>query len=791
MSSAHVAGRRSAAVPNLVRFVVFLLTAMSIAAEAAAPGIPGPSVTDVVEFTRLVAPMSSDEAQLRRQVSPDGSQAFIVTRKANTRTDRNRYEIMLLDLRPQRLEQGQYAPPVVVATLEPEVDDFAGYSSVGDLRWAGNRTILFRGRLRDALYQVFAVDTVTRALTQLTFSATDVVNYEVTENLQVVLYRARVHNPPLKDGRRSVVVGNQSFRSVTHGQDIVAAQVKKFQYYVAEKGSARHPRALGEVVDDYTPFPIMSLSPDGQWALLPHSEPLRQAAWTRDYPLVARVSKKYGFSQSIDPLGYFSRPESYAPMRLLAYRVADGSTQAVLDAPEGGTPKDLPRLLWQSDSQSVVFAGTHIPIEGEGQQRATAAHIVEYWPSTGRWEVISAVQDRVLDAWRVSQDAFVAVDEAGKRLFQRTAGGGWQAVEATSLSPESVGGEPSGWSLRIRQSLNTPPDIVAEGPAGRTVPLTRLNPQVSAAWGTMSTYDWTDVRGRAWKGGLLVPQGYQRGARRGLVIQTYGFTPHNFYLDGSNFSEVLTSAFAGRAFLQADLLVLAFPTGPSTGAAPDSRGRLVAFTEGVRAAIDKLVGEGVVDRDRVGIIGWSATGERVLNQITFTDTPIRAATIADGDANTQYSVAVHYGLNDGITDRKSSFNGGFAAGDTLANWVRNDPSLHTNCITTALRIEKYGPMVANNWDVYAWMRRQYKAVEKVVIPHGTHALMTPSERMVSLQGNVDWFRFWLADGERQEPFLMGESDETLREQYRQWREMAELKAIDDAKPMCARKAEGL
>jgi hypothetical protein len=60
--------------------------------------------------------------------------------------------------------------------------------------------------------------------------------------------------------------------------------------------------------------------------------------------------------------------------------------------------------------------------------------------------------------------------------------------------------------------------------------------------------------------------------------------------------------------------------------------------------------------------------------------------------------------------------------------------------------------------------------------------------MVSLQGNVDWHRLWLAGEERTEPFLMGESDERLKDQYRRWHQMAELKAADDAKPGCPRRA---
>lgn len=792
MSSALAAGRPRATGRNLVRLLLQPILAMALttgaAAAASAAAGTGPSVTDIVEFTRLMAPAASSEEQLRRQVSPDGTRAFILTRRANTRTDRNRYDILLLDLRPQRLATGRYEAPVSVASLEPVVDDYSGYGSVNDLRWAGNRTIVFRARLRDELYQVFQVDTATRALTQLTFSPTGVIAFATSDDLHTVLYAARVNNPPLKAGHRSVVVGNQSFRSVMQGQNEPMAQVLRFRYHVAERDRARKPRTLGtDVFELITPYPLMSLSPDGRWAVLPHDEPQRHQGWIRDYPLVAEATRQFGPGLITDPLSYYSRRSGYAPMRLLAYRVSDGMPQAVVDAPDSGTLRAMPQLLWQGRGRSLIVAGTHLPLRADRPAHSPSAHIVEYWPESGRWQAIAEMAGRVNDARWVSQDEFLASDDNGRRHFRRLAGGRWGEVEAPAAEPDAAGSERSVWALRIRQSLNTPPEIVADGPAGASVPLTRLNSQVSPAWGSMKAYDWTDAGGRQWKGGLLVPAGYQPGARLPLVIQTYGFHPDHFYLDGANHAERFTSAFAGRAFLQAGLLVLAVPVRAATGVPAEERERMGAFIQGVRGAIDALVADGTVDRERIGIIGWSATGERVLNQITFTDAPIRAATIADGDSNTLYSSAVLYGFSDYTDIRKERANGGRTAGPA---WIRNDPSLHTDCIKAAVRIENYGPLVGNNWDIYALMRRQYKAVEMIVLPKGTHGLHTPSERLLSLQGNVDWFRFWLTGGERTQPYLLGESDETLREQYRRWRQMAELKQRDDARPTCARKAEG-
>ena len=102
-----------------------------------------------------------------------------------------------------------------------------------------------------------------------------------------------------------------------------------------------------------------------------------------------------------------------------------------------------------------------------------------------------------------------------------------------------------------------------------------------------------------------------------------------------------------------------------------------------------------------------------------------------------------------------------------------------------MRIETYGPWVLNNWDIHALLRRQYKPAEMVVLPGGTHNLGRSSDRMISLQGNVDWYRFWLKGEERSELVLPGEHVETLRQQYARWRQMAELKTVEDRKPRCS------
>jgi len=766
------------------------LYVVAVAGVQADPLPLGPGVQQLVEFTRIVTPRSNDADALQALVAPGGEQAFIVTRRAEVDTGRNLYQILLLDLNPAQLAAGRPLPPQALLTVAATQDENYAEPFVRQVRWADAHTLVLLANIGDAPAQVYRLDVRTRALTALTQEALPIVSFAVSRDLRRVVYAVQVPNSPLRGGAASVVVGNQSFWAVKFGQTDLRSQDRQYRYFVADGGAERPARALGEVFAEANGAePVVSLAPDGRWALLPHYEPARQLSWAARYPLVAGLTTRIGPSLRIDPLGYFSRPSGYVVRRMLAWRLDDGQPQTVLDAPDdalpGGGQRRMDRL-WQGDGQSVVLAGTHLPA-GQDGAAPTGSHIVEYWPDSGRWAVIAALAGRLQQAHAVADGHIEVVDGERRRAFLRRTDGRWQEVAAAAGAAA-----PKGWRLRLDESLNRPPDIVAEergATSGRVLRLTTLHAQFDAAsWGAMQPYTWHDVKGRRWDGGLLLPSGVRQGGPHPLVIQSYGFSPDRFYLDGPNEGGGFTSAFAGRAFLRHGILVLAMPWRAASGAPDEERGAVLAFNDGVRGAVDALVAKGLVDPARVGIIGWSATGERVLNLVTFSDLPVRAATMADGDANTLFSMAVTYGANDNLWVRAERINQGQPYGATLESWVRNDPSLHTDCVRAALRIETYGPWVLNNWDLYALLRRQYKPAEMVVIPGGAHALSRPAERMASLQGNVDWFRFWLQGEARTEVLLPSETAESLSDRRFRWLEMAALQHADAARPRCSRPA---
>lgn len=747
----------------------------------------GPSVRDVVEFTAMVQPDNNSSEALRQQVSPDGTRAFIVTRKAIVASDRNRYEILLLRLSPDVLATQKPGAPEVVFSFETDKDPYYADPAIEQVRWRDNQTLLFLGRMTDAQQQVYRLDLSTRGLQQLTHASTPIVSFAASDDLKRIVYAAQVPNPPLKDGARSFVMAGQTVWSAKFGQNRLQSQNRKYGFFVAEAGSPQ-PRALGEPFGEANiGTPLASISPDGRWALLPHYEPQRTLEWSRQYPMLGEVVGTFGPAVHNDPLRYYSGANVQTARRMTVWRLDDGLEQTVMDAPDDALPGGAQERLdhmWQGGGSSVVLAGTHLPL-GVGGTASTASHVIEYWPDTARWVVIAQLAGR-LDRLQLLPDGFAVIDGDHRREFRRT-GAGWEEISNAAQSHES---SPTNWTLSVRESLNVPPDVFAESPAGRAVRLTTLNPQFDpATWGVMKPYTWRDAKGREWRGGLMAGEGDDGSKPMPLIIETYDYSPDNFYLHGPNRSSRSgTSAFAGRAFVRDGFLVLAMAKNPQNVALKRDQSLFRMFNDGIRGAVDALVKEGRVDPARVGIIGWSTTGERVLNLVTFSDLPIRAATLADGDANTLFFYTLTYGLTDSAWGWFEKMNEGLPFGSRRANWLKNDPALNTDCVNTALRIESYGVPIYSNYDIYALLRRQFKPVEMVLIPGGAHSLSLPSERMVSLQGNLDWYRFWLKGEARAEPYLAGETVASLQAQYVAWRQMETMKAANDKLPRCDRES---
>ncbi|NYF51644.1 prolyl oligopeptidase family serine peptidase [Tunturiibacter gelidoferens] len=204
---------------------------------------------------------------------------------------------------------------------------------------------------------------------------------------------------------------------------------------------------------------------------------------------------------------------------------------------------------------------------------------------------------------------------------------------------------------------------------------------------------------------------------------------------------------------------------------PDGIGEAAFHMDVWDSAVAKLVSDGMVNPEKVGIIGFSRSGWYTEFILSHSKTRYRAATVAD---NVQYSLGEYWLLHSDSTIRGwETIYGGPPYGATLPNWLRYSISFNIDKIHTPLLMEEMGYGITDdneqtpplnlmqNYELFTGLNRLGRAVELYYYPYEQHQPDHPQARLESLQRNLDWYSFWLLGSEREMP--------ADREQYDRWR----------------------
>jgi len=264
-------------------------------------------------------------------------------------------------------------------------------------------------------------------------------------------------------------------------------------------------------------------------------------------------------------------------------------------------------------------------------------------------------------------------------------------------------------------------------------------------------------------GGLVKPPGYRHGDRYPIVIQTYGFDPNVFLVDGNHGQ---TTAYAARPLASRGLLVLQLATTDSDSAripAGQPSAENDRFVYALEGAIDELNRRGLIDPARIGLIGFSREGMHVEYFLAFSKYRIAAATISDSVSATPFCYCEMFGqpFPGMATTESNDVIGAALLGKGVSRWIDRSAIFHLDQITAPIRFEHIGTsFVPCHWDMYALLSRYGRPTEMIHIPGDEHILRTPMARVVSQEGNVDWFDFWLKDHE--------DPSDLKRDQYERW-----------------------
>jgi hypothetical protein len=429
---------------------------------------------------------------------------------------------------------------------------------------------------------------------------------------------------------------------------------------------------------------------------------------------------------------------------------------------------------WSPDGKSLAVSGVFLPLDisdqAERDNRKKQSFSIAFEIGTGKVEKITgkelAVTRWALDPDRISFRQSLGPETANGKTYVKNSSG-WVESEAPS-DLDSQEGSPD---VVLEEDLNSPPKLYAKDRAsGRKGLLLDPNPQFTQfAFGKVEDVTWQATDGHEVEGGLYLPPDYRPGVRYPLVLQTHGFSKHEFWINGP-----WNSGFAAQPLAARGIVVLQIGHGTEPGGymkhhrSMEEGPREMAAYEG---AIDYLDRRGIIDRDRVGIIGFSRTQYHVEYALTHSSYHFAVATLVDGfDGGYLQYLADPYSEKD-----LAMVNGGPPFGATFANWLEHSPSFRIDRVHSPIRVECHDWGIAGCWEWYSVLTHMGRPIELIYLPDAVHILVKPWERLTSQQGDVDWFCFW----------LKGEKDDNpeKREQYERWFEMRERQFRDNASKM--------
>lgn len=754
------------------------------------------TVADSIAMTHLVDPTSGRTLWRSEEfkVSPDGNWLVVTTKRGLLAKGMNEYTLYSLRVDDvlRYLNSQSGALPEMRARARFEISSHD--DAIAKLRWLpDSRHVAFIGRTVAGVGQVYLYDVDRANLERITNAPSGVVEFAIDRVDGRLLYGAPAA-PDWSNRKRGFVV------QATHVEDVMHADaargMKRLKYFSVDLGT-RRVAEIDTQGEEFLAGDVrqIALSPSGNFAIVNNPN---VNAWPATWGKYHHVRMELPDLDRITVRAHASGAQGEARHELIDFHhrlllfqrpmmidLRSARARRMFEAPN---PDPIVQQ-WSADSRRVLMAPILLPLSGvdgaERLRRRELMAVVEVDIDTGETtRIVDIPKGGQIEEAEWTGDGGVRVRFAARKgqgsstdAYYYKLGGEWRRAEPADPSPASG----PRVQFSIVQDVNTPFEIAARDlRTGRFRTITDLNPQLRELHlRKFESFTWRDSQAREYEAGLLLPEAYQKGLRYPVVLQTYGYDKSVFQVDGPR---DLTAGMAARALASTGLIVVQLPLRASKAAPGDHEacggfepcGELPLFVTMVESAIDALVEAGLIERARVGLIGWSRTGMQVFHAITFGKADIAAASVIDSISYSPFYLATEYGDPYNPFDSHERMLGAPYWGEGIEVWQQRSAALNLHRIRAPLRIESFMEGMPAYWDSFVSLKRQRRPVEMVRIPLDTHNLNTPLGRFTSQQGNVDWFRFWLLGEQRTRPVPeAGETEASLLDQYSRWQRLKE------------------
>jgi dipeptidyl aminopeptidase/acylaminoacyl peptidase len=740
----------------LALFLLTVIGGKSVAPAQAQPSQPTKrfaTVADSISMIRLRFPQTTEGGPPATR-SPDGERFAVLTYQGDLETNTNKASLLLFN----KVDAFREPRPRLLLAWASESNNPA----ISDVHWlADNRTIVFLGEQPGNVRQIYSLDTEVLTVKQLTQHRTEIMAFDVTSDLRTIVYLAR---QPLDSilvldetsKASGLLITDQSQEELTMGHKDENPWVSPLELFVQKDGNV--PRRITFLHPDVLIYNEgIFLSRNGRFAVV----------WTSDY--------------------LYSSPESwreyntpYGSNRTTAniYKVIDtstGSVRPLVDAPT----YCFRCVAWSADGRSVVLGGTFLPLDTDSTPERASRRSTEWAVEVniesgaftkiaqGRYDVLKWDSQTGTLFMKRQDTAWVKQDDKRVAIAFHNSGDQWHEINPKTANT------PLFHNLEVveDQDITTPPRLFfVNQKSGQKTLLLDLNPQFQAIkFGHVERITFHTTDGREIGTGLYEPPDYVPGLKYPLVIQTHGWNPDEFSIDGLSGFGYAAQALAAKDIIVAQLPLVEYEQLGTPIEGPHN----VAMFEGL---IDDLDRRGLIDRNRVGLQAWSRTGYHVRSMLVFSRYPIAAAVIADGMDGGYMQYLAGANVMRGGPSSYEGIYGGPPYGQGLYSWFKNAPSFNLDKVHTPVRelesAEEGRVCCETSWEWFVGLKRLGKPVELLWLPDALHEPAKPLERMTAQQGNVDWFDFWLNNHE--------DSDPAKAKQYGRWRELRKLQNSNQA-----------
>lgn len=714
------------------------------------------------------------------EFSPDGQHAAMIVTWADRRSDTIRAEVRIYDTSSLKAVT---APPAIVATRSSDSNS----PPIQRLMWlSDNRQIVYLGTSLSGLSQIYETNITSKLTRQLTHSAEPIASYAITPDGHRLVFLARNESSRVvsKDSATAVperpyFVADPNLTDIVTHSSLLDYDLQTSHLFVQSIG-----RSTAKEIPDpglapllgHTPLEFrigrcnplqggVSISPDGRYAVrtctlvsVPRRwrrymiTPQRPAESHELYrPALAEALHRSPNDQTAQPAGMF---DAYL-MQHIVFDLTTGRSYVAIDSPltianfgvsEGRS--------WLPSGHTMFVSNTWLPPEAQLPALSnplTTPPLVEVNVSTGKTRLVAILRapPRMLK-WDFVRHG-LAVDFNGRdeygvsglesSTFKRPLFFAYERGQLRLRSDTKTVGKNSNGNIRmfVHESLSQPPEIMADEFGGRAVAVADVDAFLrDRLIGDIRQFEWSAGK-ITWVGAIYYPPKYRSGMRYPLVIQTHGYSPQRFKLDGDT-----TTGMAAEPLAASGILVVQIgsyfdqPHSDRMAALPtlkDSQRRLEAL-------IDTLDKRGLIIRSKVGITAFSSTCFGVEYFLTHSNYSVAASIIGDG-ATGGYWQYVMVASDQGYSEMQGAI-GSAPFGLGLKNWLERDPGFVLDRIRTPMRIEANGLIgLMPQWQLYAELSALGKPVELLYHPSGSHDEVRPLDRYESEHGAVDWYRFWL------------------------------------------------